>query len=300
MWQDKEVRALLRLIDDPDGEVYETVAGRLMGYGKAIIPNLEELWEVTEDESVQTRIETLIHRVQFEDLQHEFHEWASEKQPGLLRGAMLVARYQYPDLKTASILSQVDAMRRNIWLELNNYLTPLEQVNIFNSILYSYYNLRGHELSEREPRHFFINQALESKQGNGYTIGILYLVLCELLDIPIFAVDIPRQLVFAYIDAWHPFLHPDRAQNAGQITFFVDPMNGSVYTRRDVEGYLRKIGARDQAQYFAPLDSRRVIYKMMEELALCYRYRREEEKADEVQLLMRMLVLDLGTKSNSE
>jgi regulator of sirC expression with transglutaminase-like and TPR domain len=292
MWKDKEVRALLKLIDDPDGEVYETVAGRLLNYGKAIIPNLEELWEITEDEAVQSRIELLIHRVQFEDLQHDFHEWATEKSPGLLRGAILVARYQYPDLNAAVVLSQVDAMRRNIWLELNNYLTPLEQINIFNSILYSYYRLQGHELSERDPKHFFINQALESKQGNGYTIGIIYLALCELLDIPVFAVEIPRQLVFAYIDAWHPFLHPERAQSAGQITFFVDPMNGAVYTRRDVDAYLNKIGARDKSQYFAPLDSHRVIYKMMEELALCYRYRREEEKADEIQLLMRMLVMD--------
>jgi hypothetical protein len=29
---------------------------------------------------------------------------------------------------------------------------------------------------------------------------------------------------------------------------------------------------------------------MMEELALCYRYKREEEKADEVQQLMRLIV----------
>jgi regulator of sirC expression with transglutaminase-like and TPR domain len=292
MWKDKEVNALLRLLDDPDGDVYETVAGRIMNYGKAIIPNLEALWENTDDTAVQSRIETLIHRVQLEDLQEDFHEWAMEKNPGLLRGAMLVARFQYPQLNSAAILGQVDAMRRNIWLELNNYLTPLEQVNIFNSILYSYYHLQGHELSEREPTHFFLNQVLDSKQGNGYTIGVLYLALCELLDIPVFAVEIPRQLVFAYIDAWHPFLHPERAQSAGQITFFLDPMNGAVYTRRDVDAYLNKIGARDKAQYLAPLDNRRVIYKMLEELALCYRYRREDEKADEVQALMRVLVLN--------
>ncbi len=290
MWQDKEVRALLQLIDDPDSEVFETVAGRLLNYGKRIIPNLEELWEVTEDEAVQSRIETLIHRVQFEDLQQAFQGWSEERNPGLLRGAMLVARLQYPDLNPAPVLAQIDAMRRNIWLELNNYLTPLEQVNVFNSILYSYYRLSGHELAAREPSHFFINLTLESKQGNGYTIGIIYLVLCELLDIPIFAVDIPRQLCFAYIDAWHPFLHPERQQNAGEITFFVDPVNGSVYTRRDIDAYLHKIGARDREQYFAPLNARRVIYKMLEELALCYRYRRMEDKADEINTLMRLLV----------
>ncbi len=300
MWKDTEVRALLQLIDDPDGEVYETVADKLLHYGKRIIPNLEELWEVTEDEAVQTRIETLIHRVQFEDLQRDLHEWASERNPGILRGTMLVARYQYPELNTAAILSQVDAMRRNIWLELNNYLTPLEQVNVFNSIIYSYYRLQGHELSNREPAHFFINLALESRHGNGYTIGAVYLALCELLDIPMFAVDIPRQLVFAYIDAWHPFLHPERQKMAGQITFFVDPVNGSIYTRNDVEAYLRKIGARDhREQHFAPIDARRFIYKMMEELALCYRYRREEEKADEIERLMRVIIIR-GTDKQEE
>ncbi|MBS1615915.1 MAG: hypothetical protein JST06_07355 [Bacteroidetes bacterium] len=294
---EKEVKALLRLLDDPDGDVYETVAGRILHYGKAIIPNLEALWETTTDISVQARIELLIHRVQLEDLQQSFHEWCEEKNPGLLHGAILVARYQYPDLKTASILSQVDTLRRNVWLELNNYLTPLEQVNVFNSILYNFYHLQGHELSEREPKHFFINQMFDSKQGNGYTIGLLYLTLCELLDVPVFAVEIPRQLVFAYIDAWHPFLNPDKAQASGQITFFLDPMNGSVYTRRDVDAYLNKIGVRDKSQHFTPIDNRRVIYKMLEELALCYRYRREDEKADEVQSLMRILVLDKPSRN---
>ena len=295
MWQDKEVNALLRLIDDPDSEVYQTVADKILNYGKAIIPNLEELWEVTEDQSVQDRIETLIHRVHFQDLEEDFHDWASERNPGLLRGAILVARLQFPQLNTASILNQADALRRNIWLELNNYLTPLEQVNVFNSILYSYYKLQGHELSEREPAHFYINQVLESRQGNGYTIGILYLVLCELLDIPVFAVDIPRQLVFAYIDTLHPFLNPDK-EDVSEISFFIDPLNGSVYTKKDVEAYLHKIGATDKESYFAPLDARRVIFKMMEELALCHRYRREEEKADEVQQLMRMLVRSEGSR----
>ena len=227
----KEISALLQLIDDPDEDVFDTVAEKLLHYGRDIIPNLEQLWEVTVDESVQERIEFLIHRVHFQDLQHELFEWSHSKNPELLRGAIIVAKYQFPDLNVPSILSQFDQIRRNIWLELNSYLTPLEQVNVFNSILYNYYKLQGHELTEREPKYFFINQVLESKQGNAYSLGVLYLALCELLDIPIFAVDIPRQFVFAYIDTLHHFLSPaDEVMQ--QIQFFVDPMNGMVYTRK--------------------------------------------------------------------
>lgn len=291
MQANKEIRALLQLIDDPDDEVFDTVANRLLGFGREIIPNLEQLWEATVDEGVQERIETLIHRVHFNDLQDEFLEWSNSKNPELLRGAILVAKYQFPDLNIPSILTQFDQIRRNIWLELNNYLTPLEQVNVFNSILYNYYKLQGHELTEREPKYFFINQVLESKQGNSYSLGVLYLALCELLDIPIFAIDLPRQFVFAYIDTLHHFYRQDD-DAVQQIQFYVDPLSGMVYTQKDVDTYLRKINYNDRDAYMSPLSSKRVIFKMLEELALCYRYKREEAKAEEIQSLMNILIRD--------
>lgn len=288
MQTSKEITALLRLIDDPDDEVFDTVAEKLLHYGREIIPNLEQLWEVTVDQSVQERIELLIHRVHFQDLQSDFFEWSTSKQPELLRGAILVARYQFPDLNIPAILTQFDQIRRNIWLELNNYLTPLEQVNVFNSILYNYYKLQGHELTERDPKYFFINQVLESRQGNAYSLGVLYLALCELLDIPIFAVDLPRQFVFAYIDTMHHFYNPD--EPVQQMQFFVDPMNGMVYTQKDVDTYLRKINATEKEEYFKPMNAKRIIFKMLEELNLCYKYKREDLKADEVQQLMMILI----------
>lgn len=288
MQREKEISALLKLIDDPDTEVFDTVAEKLLNYGADIIPNLEQLWEVTADESTQERIEMLIHRVHFQNLQKEFFEWSQAKKPDLLRGAILVAKYQYPEMNVPSILTQFDQIRRNIWLELNNYLTPLEQVNIFNSILFNYYKLNGHELTEREPKYFFINHVLESKQGNAYSLGVLYLALCELLDIPIFAVDLPRQFVFAYIDTLQHFYTLDEAPMQ-QIQFYVDPMNGMVYTQQDVDTYLKKINATDKEAYTRPLDAKRVIYKMLEELVLCYRYKRDDEKAAEIEQLMQIV-----------
>lgn len=289
MQHEKEISALLQLIDDPDTEVFDTVAEKLLNYGVEIIPNLEQLWEVTADAATQERIEMLIHRVHFQNLQKEFYDWSQAPKPELLRGAILVAKFQFPEMNVPSILTQFDQMRRNIWLELNNYLTPLEQVNILNSILFNYYKLQGHELTEREPKYYFINQVMESKQGNAYSIGVLYLALCELLDIPIFAIDLPRQFVFAYIDTLHHFYSVDDAP-VQQMQFFVDPMNGMVYTQKDVDTYLKKINATDRETYFKPLDAKRVIFKMLEELMLCYRYKRDDEKATEVQELMNIVV----------
>ncbi|MCB0698770.1 MAG: hypothetical protein H6551_00600 [Chitinophagales bacterium] len=295
----KEISALLQLVDDPDDEVFNTVAEKILGYGTRIIPNLEHLWETTVDTDTQERIEMLIHRVHYSELQKEFLEWSKSDKPELLRGAILVAKYQFPDMNVPAILTQFDQMRRNIWLELNNYLTPLEQVNILNSILYNYYKLQGHELTEREPKYFFINQVMESKQGNSYSIGILYLALCELLDIPIFAIDLPRQFVFAYLDTLQHFYSLDDTP-VQQIQFFVDPLNGMVYTQKDVDVYLKKIKATERELYFKPLDTRRVICKMLEELALCFNYKRDEDKATELQQLINIIEGDTPAQEEEE
>lgn len=288
MRANKQITALLHLVDDPDLEVFDTVATQILSYGKQIIPNLEQLWEVTEDEAVQQRIETLIHRALFTELQHEFAAWAKEHSPSLLQGAILLAKYRYPELNAKLIRTQFEQMRRNIWLELNHYLTPLEQINVINSILYNYYKLQGHEITERKPDYFFINYLMESKQGNAFSIGVLFLSLCELLDVPVQAVPLPRQFVMGYFDNLYHFLSPDD-NPIQQIQFYIDPVNGMVYTQNDVDVYLKKINAGNSEGYFEPMDNRAILCRMIEELSLSYEYSNEPDKAEELKQLIKVI-----------
>ena len=72
----------LRLIDDPDDEVFDTVASQLLHYGKEIIPNSSNYGKQrSEDQKVQERIELLIHRVHFHNLQQDFPNGAKQKHP---------------------------------------------------------------------------------------------------------------------------------------------------------------------------------------------------------------------------
>lgn len=289
MLPEKEIQALFRLLDDPDDEVFNMVAEKLTLCGKEIIPGLEYLWETTENDEVQDRITQLIHRVQFQDVQSEFKVWSSAANPELLRGAILVAKYQYPELNVPFLLTQFDKIRRNLWLELNNYLTPLEKVDVFNGILYNYYKLKGHELTENVPERFFINRVLESKSGNSYTLGILYLALSELLDIPIFATAVPRQFLLAYVDNLQHFYTLDNT-SVRQNSFYVDPQNGMVYTQHDVEVYLQRLNldVKDN-RYYAPLSNREIILRLLKELKRCYQLNQQEEKADEMKTLMAII-----------
>ena len=112
MRETSEITALLNLIDDPDEEVFSTVSSRIVDYGKIIIPNLENLWENTVSEAVQERIEMIIHRLHYTDLVNDLTEWKDSAYHDLLFGALLVARFQYPDLQTSPVIQEIEKIRR--------------------------------------------------------------------------------------------------------------------------------------------------------------------------------------------
>lgn len=288
MQETKEIKALFHLIDDPDQEVFDSVSTRIVSYGRGIIPNLENLWENTISGDVQERIELLIHKLHYHDLTEDFIHWKNSSYQDLLTAALLVSKFQYPDLVTTPVLQEVEKLRRNIWLELNSYLTPLEQVNVLTSILYNYYGLKGTEVAYQQPEEFLINKLIETKRGNSIANGILYLLLSELLDIPVKAINIPRQFVLAYIKPTYDE-NPERLSPQQRIEFFIDPMSGQVFSHKDVDSYFKRVSVPPVASYFKPLSHNRIIQSALEEFSKCFDDERNAYKKNELLELAKLL-----------
>jgi regulator of sirC expression with transglutaminase-like and TPR domain len=287
METNKEISALFLLIDDPDQEVFDAVSQKIVDYGKPIIPNLEHLWETTPDEHTQERIELLIHRLHYRDLTEDLRQWNVSGHHDLMNGALLVSKFQYPDLSTTNVFQEIEKIRRNIWLELNNYLTPLEQINIVTSILYSYYGLKGNETNYKDPNEFLLHKTLEAKRGNQISNGILYLMLCELLDIPVKAINIPKQFIIAY---FKPGYSDENIPNPyHKIEFFIDPTSGQVFTHQDVDNYFKRVAISPEATYFKPLSNKKVIKQLLTEISRCFENDKEMHKKNELLELAKLL-----------
>lgn len=280
MEPNREISALFTLIDDPDVEVFTTVSDRIISLGKEIIPNLEDLWENTPQEEVQERIEMLIHRLHFQDLRTAFTDWARKDFPELMDGAYLVARYKFPDLHAAACNQEMERIRKNIWLELNSYLTPLEQINVVNKIFFSFHKHKGVEISYQNQEEFLVNKVLESKRGNSIANGILYQSVCQMLDIPVRAINIPRQFILAYFDQSPDYFNANPTPH--KILFYIDPVSGQVYTQKDVENYFSRISVPAAPSYFKPMSNRRIIRFLLEEYAKCFEDERNRYKQDEL------------------
>lgn len=279
-----EVNALLNLIDDPDGEIYEAVSNRIITYGLPMIPNLEHLWETTEDKEVQERIELLIHRLYFSGLETDFKQWDEAGHHELMPALLLIAKFLYPELQAAKVLHHVERLRRNIWLEINNYLTPLEQVHIINSIIYNYIGIKGNSSNTERPNEYLLPQILESKRGNQTGIGSLYLLLVEMLDIPIRLMRIPHQFVLGYCK-------PGLGDATGNydVEFFIEPSLGQIFTHTDLQHYLTKIGAPHVPELLRPQSNREVIKQVLTDFRECFNNELQKVQYQELQSLIHLL-----------
>lgn len=288
MQENKEIKALFHLIDDPDTEVFSTVSERIVTYGRGIIPNLEDLWENSISEEVQERIEILIHKLHYTDLTEDFVRWKGSAYHDLLTSSLLISKFQYPELSSTHVLQEIEKLRRNIWLELNNYLTPLEQVNVLTSIIYNYYGLKGVDVGYQNTEEFLINKVVETKRGNAIANGVIYMILSELLDIPVKVINIPKQFVLAYIKPEYDDVFSHETY-MNRIEFFIDPMSGQVFTHKDVENYFKRISVPPVAAYFKPISHKKIIQTQLEEFSKCFTDDKTMYKQKELMMLASLL-----------
>lgn len=278
----REIEALLRLLDDPDGDVYEAISAKILDLGKDIIPNLETLWESTSDSKVQERIESIIHKVNFSEVQTVFRSWFSAEKPDLLQAAIYLARFRFPELDENMVRTMFKSIYQSCWLEMTPYLTPLEQINIVNSIFFNMYKFAGQDLEENKTSQFYINEVIESRKGNIYSLSLLYQLLCDKLDLSVKTIQLPRQYLLAYFGATYDLKTGNPIPDKTGIQFYIDPNNGTIYSQNDVDAYLKKYQLEITEDHFRPLNEKQIILCHLEALATVYEQIQEEDHMNEI------------------
>src|SRR6202012_71792 len=107
-----EVNSLIRLLDDPDQEIYDHVHEKLLSYGAEAIEYLESAFEQAFDNVLQERIADLVHEIQFGILKNDLKLWHQGGSFDLLQGILIINRYQYPDLDEQKIINQIESIKR--------------------------------------------------------------------------------------------------------------------------------------------------------------------------------------------
>ncbi len=283
----KELDALVSLLDEPDDNMYGRVRDKIFSYGLDAIPVLEDAWDGSTDDHIQNRIETLIHQIQFDHIFQELRQWKTSLSHDLLKGFILVANYQYPELDDKPIVTEVGKIIQDVWLELNNNLTPLEKVKVLNHIFFDVWGFKGNKKDLHAPANSFINNILESRKANPISLSIIYMVVAQSLKIPVYGINLPQNFIMAYMGGMIKDL---KSITARDVQFYLNAINkGAVFTRREIELFLRQINLDEEDKYFLPCDNVTIIRRVFNNLIFSYEHSGDKEKAAELKKLQQAL-----------
>ena len=285
----KELNALISLLDDPDEEVYNHIQERLLSLGYEVIPMLEDAWEQAFDTLIQNRIENIIQKIQFEKIAHQLKDWAKYDTDDLLAGVLLVARYQYPDLDEQKVRKHIEQIKQDVWLELNNNLTALEKVRVINHIIFDVHNFSGNTTNYHAPQNSYINNVLESKKGNPLSLSIVYAIVAQGLDIPIFGVNLPEHFVLAYKDE-HNLLPAFVNEPTNNVLFYINPFSkGSVFSRKEIDAFLKQLKVSPNDSHYEPCSNFVIVKRLIANLMNSYEKLGYPHKVEELRQLLNTL-----------
>ncbi len=269
----KELEALMSLLEDPDNQVFDTVAGRLIELGEEAVLPLERRWEATLKPDLQERIENVIKQIQFNILARDMNAWKTSGGEDLLYGAFLVAQFQYPDLGFEPINEMIDKIKRDIWLELNNELTALEKVKVINYFMYDIHKFDKSLKKVHTPQLYMINHVIDTHKGSPVMLGLIYAELARRLNLPVFGVNLPRNFVLCYYDQDFP-------DDPNGILFYINPSdNGAVLGLRELKHFLSQLKINEQDFYFKPCSNVDIIERLVINLQYAYDRSGDTDKA---------------------
>ena len=265
----QELQAIITLLEDPDMQIFKEVYKTLMDKGVDVVPDLEKAWEVAENSLTQTRLEDIIHKIQLNAVHQGLSNWIRNGATDLLEGAYLIAHYQYPELGMYEILTPIERIKHDIWLELNENLTALEKVRVMNHIIFDVHKFTSNTSNYYSPQNSFINQVIFSKKGNPISLGIIYAAVAQKLGLPIYGVNLPKNFILAFKDEFQELLNPESKEDG--ILFYINPFNkGAVLGRKEIDFFLKQQNIVPDDIFYKPCTNIEIIQRLL--LNLIYSY----------------------------
>lgn len=288
MMNQKEVESLIKLLDDPDIEISRHVEDRLLSYGNEVIDHLENAWSQSLDTKLQERIENLVHKIQFSNVKRDLELWYISGAFDLLQGMLIINKYQYPDLDEQKIINQLEDIKREIWLQLIYEMSAIEKVKIINHVLYGTHGFKGNTSNHLDPQNSYLSQVLESKKGNQILLAVIYSIIAQKLDIPIYGVNLPQHFILAYVDNEEKEKKLDDSTNLeNQILFYINAFNkGFIFGKKDVDAFLKQLNLQPLKHFYEPCSHVDIIMRVLRNLISAYEKLSETEKVEEIKEML--------------
>jgi regulator of sirC expression with transglutaminase-like and TPR domain len=293
MLESTKIKALVSLLDDPNPTVWETALNELSNIEFA---QLDELYAYldngTESSEQHERLENCIESVRYQHLGKLLLEWKLSGGRNLVYAMALISQFRYPEITEQYIHEKLETLRLDAWLEFHYDLTSFEKVRILNYILFQLHGFRGDEDNFLHHDNSFIHKVLENKKGNPISLSIVYMLVAQRLNVPVYGINLPRHFIMAYveddetdtIENFNDQQHISHIAN-GEIKFYINAYNGGgVFNLEQLKGILKEMQLEEKPEYIQPCTNSDIVLRVLMNLYNSYKHqnKREAEWVDKV------------------
>ncbi len=260
---DKEIAILISFLEDEDAKVVAMAQEQLSQIYAQARPALKEALAKASADAAK-KLEPLIRKFDWAELETQFRDLSArdDKRFDLEEGALLLARFAYPDLDEAACVKALDDMALEMALRLYSKDDPEIIAKKMNDFLFKEQNFAANKDNYYDPDNSFLNCVLERKLGIPISLSCVYVLLAQRLHLPIVGVGMPGHFLVKY--------------ETQEDEIFIDPYNkGKIMSRLDCMRSLLNAGYGFQDGFLNRCKPRDMLKRMINNLIMIYDQKRK-------------------------
>ncbi len=194
------------------------------------------------------------------DARREFAMMAAREPVPLARGALLIAKEEYPALDIENYIDRIAELAREAEPMVRAGADTVERVQLLSHFLFAQKGFDGNREEFNDPRNSFLNEVLDRKLGIPITLSVVYLEVGRRLGINLYGVSFPTHFLVKAVD------------ERGEL--IIDPFYGGAILSLD------QIHARLTETYGQPVElhprmlkqvgARHILARMLRNLKIVY------------------------------
>ena len=266
-----EIKALISLLDDEDYEVLNHVETKIRSMGDTVIPYLEDRWEESSlSPLMQKKLEDLIHDLQYNAFYDRLLNWRNTGSEDLLEGMWAIATYQYPELSLEKLRQDVEQIYYEVWLEIRDGMHPMDQIKTLNSVIFGKLKFGANTKHFHSASNSMLNIVIDLKKGNPISLCVIYLLVAQKLNLPIWGVNLPNLFILTY--------------KSGNMQFYINVFNrGLVFSRVDIDNYIAQYNFPQNEIFYQPCNNLDIIRRVLRNLTLAFEKVGDDDKVKEIE-----------------
>lgn len=273
------------MVDDPDPDIYREVYDKIIQHGEDAVPFLEdELIRVAGEES-RDRLEFLIRKIHLDKISRGLERWVTATpQDDLMEAWLWVTKYRYPDLSESALRSELESIKRDVWLEMNENLTALERIKVLNHVFYDIHGFGGNMDDYHNPDNSYLNRLFETRKGNPLSLSIIYMMLAREMHMPVVGINLPEHFVLAFMGE---SVDPESLQvKYDKPLFYINAFSGgAVFSEMEINAFLQKLKFDPLPSFFEPCPYSQIILRMLNNLVMAYELQGDDRRKEELAAL---------------